>query len=419
MNIISIETSCDDTGVAVISLGDSGTVHVLSNQLSTQTQHAAYGGVFPTVAKREHARMLVPLLTRALAESFPTDQTSVTRSDLCMSEEQKEYLSALLAREPELLAQIIPFFESHARPDIDAIAVTVGPGLEPCLWVGICAAKALAYAWSVPVVGVNHMEGHVYAALVKFTDDGLQMTGTDRGSEVVTPTVNCKLSTVNYPLLSLLISGGHTELVLSAEEGAYTILGQTRDDAVGECFDKCARMLGLEYPGGPKIGKLAAEARAENIPRLFTLPRPMLHSNDLDFSFSGLKTAVLKVLKEHRSSTSMEITESEKKALAREIEEAITDVLVAKTRRALEESAARTLVMSGGVSASTYIREKIGELIMSEYPAVTLLFSPRELATDNALMIALASIAKVEGKEFTEIDKLVANGNMRLGAVYS
>lgn len=411
MRILSIETSCDDTGIALIETHDDGTIHILSNQLSTQTQHAAYGGVFPTLAKREHAKMLVPLLEKAL-EKYK-GQTSVF-----YSHEMRTRLSEILAREPELLAQIVPFLESHTKPNIDAIAVTYGPGLEPCLWVGICCAKALSYIWDVPVVGVNHMEGHIYAALV--------------GSEFKIQNSKFKILKPTYPLLSLLISGGHTELVLSEQEGEYTIFGQTRDDAVGECFDKCARMLGLEYPGGPKIGKLAAEARAANLPRTYTLPRPMLHSGDLDFSFSGLKTAVLKMLTELRGPTPSQyggststthtvgpsysmLADNDQRALAREIEETIADVLVRKTCDALTQSNAQTLIVSGGVSASTYIREQLTHLIATDFPAVTLLFSPRQLATDNALMIALAAISKVERKEFVDSEKLVAQGNLRLG----
>lgn len=445
IRILAIETSCDDTGIAVIAAepraknleprenqNGARTVRVLANELSSQVVHAQYGGVFPTVAKREHALMLVPLLERAvrntrqqttdslalLADRRQTHPGMNEHEDANMptklTDEQKRYLATLLAREPELLAAMVPFFETYARPDIDAIAVTRGPGLEPCLWVGINCAKALSYVWGVPVVGVNHMEGHIYAALAQDDRPLRLQTASLTDNRLVPEQLSLSLMSDVCPLLSLLISGGHTEFVLSTTTGQYEVIGQTRDDAVGECFDKTARMLGLAYPGGPKIGLLSAEARAEGLPRTVVLPRPMKDSGDLDFSFSGLKTAVKVALEKllHRGQTSAET----QKVFAREIEDAIVDVLVVKTRAALERTQAATLVVSGGVSASTRIRAELEALIASEFPGVTLLFSPKHLATDNALMIALASIAHVENGEFVSTDALVADGNVRLGS---
>jgi N6-L-threonylcarbamoyladenine synthase len=261
------------------------------------------------------------------------------------------------------------------------------------------------------------MEGHIYAALAAKQEDRGETTSLieDRRVAANLPSTFYLLPSAT-PQLSLLISGGHTELVLSEKDGSYAVIGQTRDDAVGECFDKCARMLGLAYPGGPKIGKLAGEAREMQLPYNVTLPRPMLHSNDLDFSFSGLKTAVKIALeKVNLDEHEKVVDETTQRIFAREIEDAITDVLVAKTRTALVQTGAQTLIVSGGVSASTCIRARLTELMAREFPTNSLFFSSRELATDNALMIALASIAKIESKEFTNPDVLIAQGNLRLG----
>ena len=291
MKILSIETSCDETAISIVET-DGKEFNVLGNAILSQIEHhKEYGGVFPTIAKREHTKNLIPLLRNVLSES-----NSLNAKDEIWHPEKKEVLEKMLKREPELLKQFLEFIPTIKTPDIDAIAVTNGPGLEPALWVGINFARALASVWDKPIIPVNHMEGHIFSALLQ--DD-------------------FKMPKFKLPMLALLISGGHTQLVLSKEHLKYEIIGETLDDAVGEAFDKTARMLGLPYPGGPYISALAEMSRknaeytqtdVEKIQSESTsslresahevkFPRPMLYSNTCDFSFSGLKTSVLYTLK--------------------------------------------------------------------------------------------------------------------------
>ncbi|MGH7175414.1 MAG: tRNA (adenosine(37)-N6)-threonylcarbamoyltransferase complex transferase subunit TsaD, partial [Minisyncoccia bacterium] len=310
MKILAIETSCDETAVAVLDCtGDeeNATFKILSNALLSQVAlHAEYGGVFPALAKREHAKNLVPLLEAALEEA------EMLHEDMQeMPDETRNKIAEILSREGDLAEQFFDFILECEKPAVDAIAVTAGPGLEPALWVGINFAKSFAAAWGLPLVAVNHMEGHVLAGLAQKTaDDRLQIPRTQ------------------MPILALLISGGHTELVLMRQWLHYELLGQTRDDAVGEAFDKVARMLELPYPGGPQISKLAEAARNEpdDFIKGLELPRPMINDDSCDFSFAGLKTAVLYLLKKQDG-----ISEEDKKRIALAFEEAVSDVLWAKT----------------------------------------------------------------------------------------
>ncbi|MFZ2908165.1 MAG: tRNA (adenosine(37)-N6)-threonylcarbamoyltransferase complex transferase subunit TsaD, partial [Minisyncoccia bacterium] len=301
-----------------------------------------------------------------------------------------------LAREPGLEEQFFAFITENEIPDIDALAVTVGPGLEPALWVGINFAKALAVAWNKPLVAVNHMEGHFLSALTKQLAGGsLQLAG------------------VQLPVLALLISGGHTELVLAKEWLSYEYVGQTRDDAVGEAFDKVARMLGLPYPGGPEISRLAEVCREQaancQLQTSFTLPRPMIADTTCDFSFAGLKTAVLYLLKNNP-----EVSEPDKKHIAHEFENAVADVLWSKTSRALTNTGAKTFVIGGGVSANTHIRRVFEERIAQEHPEVALHIPAATLTTDNAIMIALAGFYHARKGDFANLETLRANGNLSL-----
>lgn len=384
MRLLSIETSCDETAVCLIeATGEFGTdfrFEILGDALLSQAAlHAQYGGVFPNLAKREHAKNLVPLLEKALKLG------EISRTVLDIS--ARTVLGSILQREPELLEQLAPFLETHKRPDIDAIAVTHGPGLEPALWVGVNFAKALSHAWNLPIVAVDHMEGHI---VLSMTEGG-------------------RLAQFEFPVLSLLISGGHTELVLSREFGAYELVGQTRDDAAGEAFDKAARLLGLPYPGGPEISRLAAEARARGGTPQFSFAPPMLHSKDYDFSFSGLKTEVRRTVEEHAP-----LSEGMKAQMAWAFEDAVARVLVAKTMRAVEEFGAQTLVVGGGVSANTFIRAELARELARSDTSAKLLIPPPELATDNALMIALAGYFHAAKNEFTDPRNLAANGNLKL-----
>ncbi|HXK38527.1 MAG TPA: tRNA (adenosine(37)-N6)-threonylcarbamoyltransferase complex transferase subunit TsaD [Candidatus Paceibacterota bacterium] len=413
MKILGIETSCDESAVCLIDAqGDLPAqagfkndfrFQVLGNALISQIAiHAQYGGVFPNLAKREHSRNLVPLLQQVM-EQDSGNQKSEIRNQNVMQKSKIEEMRDILSREPELYAQLSVFLQNNTRPAINAIAVTVGPGLEPALWVGINFARALSLVWSIPIVAVNHMEGHIIMSLVDF--NSVHNPNTSFLSEVL------GLKTIRFPMLSLLISGGHTELVLSKKFQDYQILGATRDDAVGEAFDKVARLLGLPYPGGAELSRLAEVARKyrEASPRGINLPRPMLHDDSLDFSFAGLKTAVLRIVEANSP-----LTDEMQFMIAREFEDAVTDVLVGKTIRACDEYGVQTVVVGGGVSANTHIRLRLaGALAEAGLPPP--LVSPPEFATDNALMIALAGYFRAAKKEFSKPAELRASGNLRLG----
>lgn len=391
MKLLAIETSCDETAVAVLECtGDesSAKFKVLGNALISQIDiHREYGGVFPAIAKREHGKNLVPLLAAALEEAeLLHEDTQAVAPDT------ESKLREMLAREPELAEAFMAGLSEMEVPDIDCICVTAGPGLEPALWVGVNFARALSLLWNKPLVAVNHMEGHMLSALAERD-----------GEDLV-------IANVELPLLGLLISGGHTEFVLMEAWLSYKLIGRTRDDAVGEAFDKVARMMGLPYPGGPGIDRLAGNDKEDDKGRPFTLPRPMLHDPHCDFSFSGLKTAVLYLIKEKG-----ELTESDKEALAREFVNAVTDVLWAKTARALDETAANTLVLGGGVSASSQIRQVFESKKAELHPQLNLRIPSRELTTDNALMIGIAGYYHALKKEFAEVESLRADGNLSLG----
>ncbi len=391
MRILAIETSCDETAVAVLHAteeADGTHFTVLGNALLSQIElHKEYGGVFPALAKREHAKNLVPLLEAALSEA-----ELLVEDTQALLPSVHEAIVEILGREPGLTELFLSAISEMEVPKIDAIAVTSGPGLSPALWVGVNFARALSAAWNVPLVSVNHMEGHIISAL-----------GTTSDKK------NLLLPTPPLPLLSLLISGGHTELVLSESWLSYSLLGQTRDDAVGEAFDKVARMLDLPYPGGPEVSRLAEKARSAGATTpTVTLPRPMIHDPNFDFSFSGLKTAVLYLSKDKN------LTEEEKEQLAWAFEEAAADVLYAKTRRALEETGAQSLALGGGVSANTHIQRVFTERLKKDMPYVSLYLPQAYLTGDNAIMIALAGYYRAQKGEYIERAHLVANGNMRL-----
>lgn len=386
MIILSIETSCDETAVSIVeATGDfpHAEYKILGNALFSQIDlHRQYGGVFPAMAKREHAKTLVPMLEQALKEAslLSVHESSCTQETI-------ETISEILVREEGLGDALITFLESHTLPHIDLIAVTNGPGLEPTLWVGISFAKALAYVTNTPLIPVNHMEGHILASI--FTET--------------------KIPDIAFPALALLISGGHTELVLMKEWGIYECIGETRDDAVGEAFDKVARMLGLPYPGGPEIGAHAKRAREENLPEFIKLPRPMLDADNLDFSFSGLKTAVRYAIGKKK------LTPNEISALARDFEDAVTEVLLKKSKRAIDTHNIQTLIIGGGVSANTYIRETFHNFFTKEYPHLKVYFPPRNLSTDNSIMIALAGHAHMkDAQSYEHMHDMKADGNLSL-----
>ena len=423
MRILAIETSCDETAVALLKCSgslESPVIQPISQALYSQTKdHSPFGGVVPMLGKREHTKNIVPLFLECLSEAEPF----LMRSEDCrgVAEERDEFRSEAMRngqRSPhekletikKLLERDGPladFFIEHVvpleRPAIDAIAVTHGPGLEPALWVGVNFAKALSYLWDMPLVPTNHMEGHIASVLV------------NEGAEIV-----------RYPAIALLASGGHTELVLIDKPLSYRRIGQTRAAAVGEAFDKVGRLLGLPYPGGPKISAMAAIVRARG-PQTSTItfPRPMINSDDFDFSYAGLKTAVLYKVRELSApdkrdlmlTGQAELSDELKEIIAYEFEEAATDVLISKTKKALEAHGAQILIVGGGVIANTYLRERLTTL--AQESGVTLMLPTGELSTDNAIMIGAAAYLHVAGGEIYEPfspteNTLKADGTLRL-----
>ena len=420
MRILSIETSCDETAIAIVEAEGTeqrAQFRVLGNALISQIDiHKEYGGVFPALAKREHAKNLVPILEAALEEA------EMLREDTqAWSEETRDKIAAILSREPGLAEAFFDFVGECEPPAIDAIAVTAGPGLEPALWVGVNFARALSLAWQKPVVAVNHMEGHIMAALASRNDSEKSDFKNSKKSDFLESSVTDRLGIkdVKMPVLALLISGGHTELVLMENWLEYKLVGRTLDDAVGEAFDKVARMLGLPYPGGPEVSRLAEQLResesvksdfkmhSRSLTSGFALPRPMINDATCNFSFSGLKTAVLTLLKKNP-----EMSNQEKQHIAHEFENAVTEVLWKKTERALEDSGAQTLVIGGGVSANTHIRRFFRERLDTTCPAVEFRIPSAALSTDNAIMIALAGFYRARREEFSA--DLIANGNRSL-----
>jgi N6-L-threonylcarbamoyladenine synthase len=406
MRILAIETSCDETAIALIEAsGEYGSdfeFKTLGNAVLSQVAaHEQYGGVFPNVAKREHGRNLTPVLGEVFRQAGLLDTPST------ISDETIHDLERLLEREPDLYTYLSSFLRSTGRPpELDAIAVTVGPGLEPALWVGINFARALSSVWNIPVVPVNHMEGHIVLSAIAGQNEGEGEKGSGVSKLKSKP---FNLAPLTFPLLSLLISGGHTEIVLSERWMEYKILGQTRDDAVGEAFDKVARLLGLPYPGGPQISRIAERVRNVGVHEPVELPRPMIESDNYDFSFSGLKTAVRRLVETYQP-----LTESMRDAIAKEFEDAAADVLVAKLMRAIEEFNIETVLVGGGVSANTHIRRELARALEKHASHAQLLVPPPDLATDNALMIALAGYFRATKNQFESPENLVAQGNLKL-----
>jgi len=326
MKILAIETSCDDTCIAIVEAKGrkKPCFKILSNIVSSQVKiHAKYGGVYPTLAKREHQKNLPLVLKRAL--------------------------------------------NKIKDPKADLIAITVGPGLDPCLWVGVNFAKELAKSLRLPIVPINHIEAHIYANFLNYAAGSRNL----------------------FPAVCLVVSGGHTQLILMREHRNYKILGETRDDAAGECFDKIARILGLGYPGGPLIAAEAAKLKTKNYQLKIKLPRPMIYQKNYDFSFSGLKTAVLYNFK----SQPERIRKSKKyiQAMCAEAQQAIIDVLIKKTIQAAEDYNAKTIILGGGVAANEELRKQFKETIKSKLPKTYYLKPKTYFCTDNAAMVAVAA----------------------------
>lgn len=390
MRILAIETSCDETAIAIAGFFGSRrqpSVRVWSHIVSSQIAvHRKFGGVVPNLARREHEKNLIPILLKALQEAGVKKSKIQNQKLKIQTQNQKiQKIEKILERESELLKQFKKIILSLSVPDIDAIAVTYGPGLAPALWVGVNFAKVLAYVWQKPLIPVNHMEGHLYSAFLQ----------------------KSRVRNFQFPAIALLVSGGHTELVLMRGHGKYKILGETLDDAAGEAFDKVARLLGLKYPGGPEIAKFAENGD----PKKYPFPSPMLYSKDYNFSFSGLKTAVLYCI---RDSVPYLVRYSKnvwKWDIAASFQKAVVDVLVKKTIRAAHAYKAKTILVGGGVAANQLLRERLAEAIKKEIPTSNFQFPASSLCGDNALMIATA--AYFSGKKKAP-NKVGADANVRL-----
>ncbi|MFA5086726.1 MAG: tRNA (adenosine(37)-N6)-threonylcarbamoyltransferase complex transferase subunit TsaD [Candidatus Paceibacterota bacterium] len=365
MKILGLETSCDDTCASVLEK-NKDKITLLSQIISSQEQlHASYGGVFPSLAKREHQTNIVPVLEKALAKAKllkPTQKIDPKRIGK---------VEKILERNPELFNCLKIFLEKYDKPKLDKIAVTIGPGLEPCLWVSVNLAKALSFYWGIPVIGVNHLEGHLLSAYF---------------NESKKP---------RLPAIGLIVSGGNTQLILMKSIGNYKLIGETRDDAAGECFDKTARILGLSYPGGKEIGKYADKFKQSKYS--IKLPRPMMYDKNFDFSFSGLKTAVLYDFKKR---TDMEKKSPEYIAeMSKEIQNAIIEVLIHKTLKAAEKYKAKSIILGGGVSANKKLRKEILE--KCDNLKIGCFLPTSEYTADNAGMIALAALISKKSKEYS------------------
>lgn len=353
MIILGIETSCDETAASIVS-AEKDKIAVVSNIVSSQVRlHAKWGGVVPNLAAREHLKNILPVINKCLKEA------------------------------------------KIDKENISLIAVTCGPGLIPALLIGVNAAKTLGYLWQKPAIGIHHIEGHIYANFISAESK--------------------KNNDLKFPILSLVVSGGHTQLVLMKKHLHYQIVGETLDDAAGEAFDKVARILGLGYPGGPIISKLASKIPGNYKLLDATLPRPKIKSNDLDFSFSGLKTAVLYMVKKNEKLLSNKRFVAE---ISHEFQSSVIDVLVSKTIAAAKIYNPKTICISGGVSANSELRKQLGEAVAKNFPRVKFRVPEAKYSIDNASMIAAAAYYRMKyqrkKRDAHSWKKIQADANMRL-----
>jgi len=360
MIILGIDTSCDDTCIAILkseirnpkSETKGINFEILSNIISSQVKlHAKYGGVYPSLAKREHQKNLSIVFKKALRKI--------------------------------------------QGKQIDLIGVTVGPGLEPCLWQGVNFAKKLAEDLELQMIPVNHIEAHILANFI--------------GEEIK----NEKLKIKNFfPAVSLVVSGGHTQLILMRGIRQYKLIGETRDDAAGECFDKVARILGLGYPGGPIVAAEAAKLKTKNYKLKTKLPRPMIYQKNYDFSFSGLKTAVLYLVKQ-LTINNKQLTIRQKREICHEVQQAIIDVLIHKTLRAAKDFKVKSIILGGGVVANNELRKQFQSTINNQQLTMNFLVPPKIFCTDNAAMVA--ATAYFHQKEATKNwQKIKVNANLKI-----
>lgn len=397
MKILSIETSCDETAISIVNFKSIKNFEVLSDSVLSQIEiHKQYGGVFPAVAKREHTNNIFPLLLASLKKAGVLEKKiNLSKIDL----KTRKKLEKILDRDSHNLENIIYLSENYKKPKIDAVSVTYGPGLEIALWTGFNVARALSEIWNIDLIPTNHMEGHIFSSLIK----------NKAGSNVF------EVLKPEFPALSLLISGGHTDLVLIKSHGKYKIIGTTMDDAVGEAYDKSARLLGISYPGGPEISKMAEsfEEKNKGVKRAtaeLSLPRPMLHKDNFDFSFSGLKTAVLYMVRDEEKKGKLK--KSFKHQLSAEFENSVSEVLVKKVKKAIKKYGAKSLIIGGGVSANNRLRKDFKNL-EKETENFSVFIPDKKYTGDNALMIAVAGYFNFKNNSHPKNCKKV-NGNLKL-----
>ncbi|NMB92057.1 MAG: tRNA (adenosine(37)-N6)-threonylcarbamoyltransferase complex transferase subunit TsaD [Parcubacteria group bacterium] len=366
MIILGIETSCDETSIAILEAKKEKAyffIKPIASVVSSQIKiHAPYGGVVPMLASREHTKNLPLVFRKVVQDSFDVKKI---------------------------------------KQKIDLIAVTSGPGLMPALLTGVNFAKTLAWSWRKPIIGVNHLEGHLLSVFLP-----------EKNKISLLPFQELQKI---FPAIALIVSGGHTQLIYVKNIGHYQIIGETLDDAAGECFDKGARILGLGYPGGPAIAKEAEKYRIQNTEyRIQKLPRPMIDSKNYDFSFSGLKTALLYAWQK--------TNKKERKRLmsqfAFELEESITDVLVHKTLQAANDFKVKSIILGGGVTANQKLRLKMQETIAQQKNPFNFYFPLLQYTTDNAMMICLEAFFNISNKKLNyknlNWEKINADANWRL-----
>ena len=322
--ILAIESSCDETSAAVVVNGRTLLSNIVASQIKS---HMRFGGVVPEIASRHHVEQITQVIEEALVQAGKTME------------------------------------------EIDAVAVTIGPGLVGALLIGISAAKAVALAANKPLIAVNHMAGHIYA------------------NQLVEP--------LQFPLMALVVSGGHTELVYMPQDGRFEIIGETRDDAAGEAYDKIGRILNLPYPGGKKMDELAYIGED-----VYEFPRAMIHENHYDFSFSGLKSAVINRIHNAKQKGEEIVPEN----VAASFQASVVEVLVEKSKRALQEYPVKQFVLAGGVAANRGLRTALQEMMQSHYPSVTFSIPPMNLCGDNAAMIGAAAYSKWLEQDFAAMD---------------
>ncbi|WP_314349847.1 tRNA (adenosine(37)-N6)-threonylcarbamoyltransferase complex transferase subunit TsaD [Granulicatella elegans] len=322
--ILAIESSCDETSAAVVVNGHTLLSNIVASQIKS---HMRFGGVVPEIASRHHVEQITQVIEEALVQAGKTME------------------------------------------EIDAVAVTIGPGLVGALLIGISAAKAVALAANKPLIAVNHMAGHIYA------------------NQLIEP--------LQFPLMALVVSGGHTELVYMPQDGQFEIIGETRDDAAGEAYDKIGRILNLPYPGGKKMDELAHIGED-----VYDFPRAMIHEDHYDFSFSGLKSAVINRIHNAKQKGEEIVAEN----VAASFQASVVEVLVEKSKRALQEYPVKQFVLAGGVAANRGLRTGLQEMMQRDYPTVTFSIPPMNLCGDNAAMIGAAAYSKWLEQDFAAMD---------------